>query len=459
MIDQDGDELAWPEGSAAPDISFRRQLWLAFGVFAVLVMVALGVLTYVYLGALRERALSLAFEKGQESADDLARRLQELAETKQSDIFTIVRDRREVDQMIGNRLHQRQLVERWQILNADGNPIAQGSSDSMRPGGELSHEPPMVEHDLLLDGKKAGSLRLYLSEPDMMRQVEEFQRGVRLKVLAAAGMTLALLLAGFLYVVRLLERTRAIHDQAETRLRLASLGALAGGLAHEIRNPLNAMNINVQLLEEDIAGSGAREADLWRKSLASTRQEIRRLDELVTNVLTYARPFAPDRRPVNLAALWSDLATFLGPELQARRIVLELQIDDHLTVLADAPKLRQAFLNVVRNAAQAIESMDGSGAAATRGLVRVRAHTDGGRVRVLVEDDGPGIPDKERGHLFRAFASSKPGGTGLGLPIARKILRAHGGDLAVEPMPPRGTRVVFTLPRSPAPAVATPTRG
>ena len=442
----------WDEDENGPDISFRRQLWAAFGLFALLVMASLGTLTYLYLGALRDKALSMAIAGEEETASQVAKIVQDAAEGRQAeggqaDLYTIVRDRQEVDAVIGRR----QTVESWQILDAKGEAIA--SSIRLRDGGQDPEarfgDPPRrsrqvitIDKELLLDGQKAGLVRLFLSEPDVMVKVEEFQRDVRLRVLAGAGFTLVLLLATFGYVVRLLERTRRIHDQAETRLRLASLGELAGGLAHEIRNPLNAMNMNMQLLEEEMASSDLSQQHEWRSNLATTRREIKRLDSLVTDVLTYARPWAADKAPVDVAMLLADLLAFLERDLLAHDVNVERSGDLGVVLPADGPKLRQAFLNVLRNSVQAFDGRAGER------RIRIAASSSGPLLRVTIEDNGPGIPPQERREVFRAFASRKAGGTGLGLPIARKILRAHGGDLLVEDAAPRGTRVVFLLPLS-----------
>ena len=441
----DSQELV-EEGLQATDVSFRRHLWAAFAIFALLLIGSLAVITNLYLGAVRDKAWSEAVEKGQESADEMALIVQEEVERQQSDLYTIVRDRREVD-AVADRVTRRQIVESWQIVDATGKTIA--SSTRVEQGGvPPSGEPPTqtretltVERDLLLDGQKAGLVRLFLSEPNLMREVEEFQSDVRRRVVYGAGVTLALLLGGFLYVIRLLERTNRIHHQAETRLRLASLGSLAGGLAHEIRNPLNAMNMNIQLLEEDIAAQGLDSDRQWRDTLQSTRREIRRLDDLVTNVLTYSRPFTPNRTPTPLQPLLSDLVQFLSPELAERssRTTLRVTPDD-LGLQVDAGRLRQALLNVVRNASQAIAARGGGG------TIAIEAAEDQGFVRIDVIDDGPGIPESERSRIFEAFRATDSGGTGIGLPLARKIVRAHGGELTIHPVPTGGTRVEFLLP-------------
>ncbi|MFN7972370.1 MAG: ATP-binding protein [Acidobacteriota bacterium] len=402
----------------------------------------------LYLRALQDRALSMALEKGQESADEMARILQEEAEKKEGDLYKVVRDRK-VSDVISSTAQRRQLIESWTITDAQGQPIASGVSRLPATSDEDAESPTTqtitVQRDLLLGGKKAGLVRLFLSEPDMMRQVEDFQRGVRRNVLLGALITLVLLLAGFIYTMRVLEKTRRIHDQAERRIRLASLGALAGGLAHEIRNPLNAMSLNVQLLEEDIAASRMADQTSWRASLQTTRREIKRLDELVTNVLTYAKPSAMVTSPVALHDLARELCAFLKPDLDHRGIAVEQAIDEGIAVMADAAKLRQALLNVLRNSAQALESRSTNGSPGG-GHLWISARRAGDQVEIVVDDDGPGIPETERAVLFKAFTSNKPGGTGLGLPIARRILRAHGGDLSVGPRAPRGTRVTFTLP-------------
>jgi len=436
---------------ADPDRSFQRQLRTSFVLFTFLVAAALGILSYIYLGALRDKALRAAIEKGEESAEEMARILEEEADRTNEDLYTIIRNRREVDAVIGSRVKGRAIVESWQIVDAEGRTVATGTLRHPLPEASGAGHPSeastpsserfTVERELLLSGKRAGLVRLFLSEPDLMQQVAKFQEGVKLRVLGGAGLTLVLLLLGFAYTARLLDRTRRIHDEAETKMHLASLGALAGGLAHEIRNPLNAMSMNAQLLEEEIRTSGLPLAEQWSQTLRGTRGEIVRLNGLVTDVLSYARPFKLKLEPVDLRKISEAVVEFLRPELDRQSVQAEIKIDSGIEVDLDPSRFRQALLNVVQNAVKAFDSKSLQTNRIVLGSLKTSRE-----IRLIVEDNGPGIKKEIRDRILEPFVSGSEGGTGLGLPIASRIAQAHGGRLTIEELAPHGVRVMFCFP-------------
>lgn len=273
-------------------------------------------------------------------------------------------------------------------------------------------------------------------------ELKELQRDLQLKLWTGAGVAVLILLIAFLYVLRLLHRTRLLEAQAQMDDRLAFVGGLAAGLAHEIRNPLNVLSMNLQMLEEEIAGGkGAQTAsEDARAYLATLQGEIRRLSNLVNNFLSYARPNQMRFESRDLNQVLRDLVLLVRPEFDSRGLVLRQDLAPYLPpVELDEAHLRQAVMNILINATQVLKP---------GGQVTVASRVGPeGAALITIEDDGPGIKPEDRTRIFEVFYSTRGGGTGLGLPIAARILEAHGGSIAVESAPGRGARFVLKLPR------------
>lgn len=204
---------------------------------------------------------------------------------------------------------------------------------------------------------------------------------------------------------------------------------LVNSLAHEIRNPLNALSVNLDLLSRQIGdGPGA-------DKLAAALREVRRLDELLTGFLRFARPKVPKPRELKLASVLTDLETFITPVAATGGVTLEFGPVADVAVETDPDLLKQALLNVVLNSFEA-------GA----GRVDVTAEDRGDDVVVTVRDDGPGLAEPAR--AFEPFYSTKEEGSGLGLPTARAIAESLGGRL--EPAEAaRGAEFRLTIPKKP----------
>jgi len=276
------------------------------------------------------------------------------------------------------------------------------------------------------------------------REISELQADLQWKLWAGAGVAVLILLVAFLYVLRLLHRTRLLEAQAQMDDRLAFVGGLAAGLAHEIRNPLNVLSMNLQMLEEEIVGGrgpgAAAASDDARAYLATLQGEIRRLSNLVNNFLSYARPNQMRFESRDLNQVLRDLALLIRPEFERRELALHLDLAPYLPpVDLDEAHLRQAVMNILMNATQILKP---------GGTVTMSSRVGPeGAALVAIEDDGPGVKPEDRSRIFEVFYSTRGGGTGLGLPIAARILEAHGGSISVESAAGRGARFVLRLPR------------
>jgi signal transduction histidine kinase len=243
------------------------------------------------------------------------------------------------------------------------------------------------------------------------------------------------------------EQTAAERDQALRDLegtvetlrradRLATLGTLAAGMAHEIRNPLGAIGGAVEILDADFPASHPR-----REFFDILRREISRLNTLSGKYLDYARPQAPELRPVDLNGCVDASVELVGRSAGRSGVRIETKLESGLAAaLADPLQVHQALVNLLLNGIQAMEE---------GGVLEVSTARDPAGVAVTVRDHGPGLPEGAGDRIFEPFFSTKPGGTGLGLAIARRIAVAHGGSLTVESVPGEGARFRLLLPAAP----------
>ncbi|HXU63776.1 MAG TPA: ATP-binding protein [Polyangia bacterium] len=216
--------------------------------------------------------------------------------------------------------------------------------------------------------------------------------------------------------------------------RLAAVGTLAAGLAHEVRNPLNSAALQLAVLERRLERGEA--SDRTSPIIHVIKSEIDRLDRLVREFLAFAKPAPLEPRPVDVAALLASTAELIAPEAEAARIVLTVDAPGPLPrASGDAERLRQVLLNLTRNA---LEAMQAAG-----GHITLRARAAGEMLEIDVEDDGPGFPNDLP--VFDAFFTTKDQGTGLGLSLAHRIIQDHGGTIRVSSRP-ACTRFTFTLP-------------
>ena len=226
----------------------------------------------------------------------------------------------------------------------------------------------------------------------------------------------------------------------------AEFAALVGALAHEIRNPLSTIRLNMELLAEDFEttdpDSPTRHRDRRAKAkIDLVRQECDRLQKLLGDFLDFARQESLTLEPANLNVELAQLLDFFAPQAREAHVEVVRYLDPELpNVRLDRETFRSAVLNLLINAVQAMES---------GGQMVVRTRAAGLGVLLEMIDTGPGMDAETLAKVFRAFYTTKQGGSGLGLPTARKIIEAHGGTIDIESAPGRGTKVTIWLPAPP----------
>src|ERR1700736_6600923 len=225
---------------------------------------------------------------------------------------------------------------------------------------------------------------------------------------------------GHAMILRDITEDRRSEQQTIESERLNALTLLAAGVAHEIGNPLNSLNIHLQLIEREARKlDGAKGAEL-QESVEVARAEINRLDSIISQFLRAIRPTRPQLRPEKINSIVEEAVRFFALEIKDRDIVVEQELRSDLPLLElDRDQMKQAFYNVIKNSFEAMKS---------RGILRIRTDMDESHVIIRFTDTGGGISAVNLSRVFEPYFTTKASGTGLGLLIVRRIVREHGGE-------------------------------
>jgi signal transduction histidine kinase len=257
-------------------------------------------------------------------------------------------------------------------------------------------------------------------------------------LLALAAALLLLVYRGMIAPLRLrLTESQAIIARQE---KLASLGVLAAGVAHEIRNPLTAIKFRLFSLKKSLAAPAQEDADV-------ITGEISRLERIVKDFLEFARPSEPELVAIPAQRIIQEAHDLLRPQLEKSAIKLEMEASEPVWVRADVQQIKQVLINLIQNSADSI---------GRDGVITLRVSEPSGPGRngadktvvMEVSDTGKGIPPEVQKRLFDPFFTTKAGGTGLGLPIAARIVEKHGGKLQYQTAHNRGTTFRVILPQT-----------
>jgi PAS domain S-box-containing protein len=248
---------------------------------------------------------------------------------------------------------------------------------------------------------------------------------------------------GAVVIFRDVTRERESTAESIESERLHALSLLAAGVAHEIGNPLNSINIHLQLLDREIgylADEGAK-SDL-KELVDVSRKEVARLDTIIRQFLKALRPSLPERKPMKLAGLVEGTLEVMKHEINDRRMLVETDFPEDIPAVAvDETQVKQVLFNVIKNALQAME--DG-------GILKAFTQESDRFVSVVIEDNGPGIDPEKLGAIYEPYHTTKAEGTGLGMMIVQRIMRDHGGEIEINSEPGRGTRLTLRFPREDA---------
>jgi len=290
-----------------------------------------------------------------------------------------------------------------------------------------------------LDNTVVGVARIGLERDQADRLVEKNRTLMIISMVFS--ILIGLLSIWFLYQNqnRHLARMEEMRKELQKSERLSSLGQLAAGVAHEIRNPLNAISIASQRLQREFPPAEQEKQEEFSRITGVVRDEVRRLNRIIEEFLTFSRSERLHLCDYPIEAVLQKLARLEVEEARARGIVMEIRLDNTSTPISmDVDKLQQAFLNIVKNA---MESITGAGT-----ISIALEHLGNDRIAVRISDTGSGLTPEEVERIFNPEYTTKEKGLGLGLPIAYEIVRGHGGDIRVQSQIGSGTTFEILLP-------------
>src|SRR5438128_2092293 len=313
--------------------------------------------------------------------------------------------------------------------------------------GRITYLNPAAEHLTGVSDRAARGQPLKSPLPELAASVgrprERGRPEVRLRahdgrdrILGYAMAPLAGGASGQVILFQDLTELRQMEEAVRRTDRLAVVGGLAAGLAHEIRNPLASMCGSIEILGGSPGLDGQE-----RRLMNVVRSEAERLEALVREFLSFARPSSPSIEPLDGARVVAETVELFQPEVAERGIALAAEVADRVWIHADAGQLRQVLWNLLNNAADATPR---------GGTVRVRIVSQGGHGVLEVADTGHGIVEEDLQRIFDPFFTTKDRGTGLGLAIVHRIVEAHGGELSVRSEVGRGSTFRVALPLAPA---------
>lgn len=442
-----------------------RPLVVGLILLAVFVLFDIGLFSWLIFRSLSRSVVDDLVVETRQEAEEIAGQIAASAERFDQDLLMAVATDAETRTYIDDDLARRQTILMVQIVDHEERVVyrsAQITREGMaaEPLGrseELEIMPEILTEDVLQETPyevvevpvgEIGNIQIGLRRAEVQRRLEVLRTDLIRQAGLILGVTLLLLVGAYLVIWRLWRRARRLEDEVRDSERLAYIGTLASGLAHEIRSPLNSLSLNMQMLEEDLGSSQSPASD--NRLLSITQSEISRLERLVSDFLSYAKPRPPQMETVAAAELLHRVEAVLGERL--RREEIQFEVSDRTegaAIEADPEQLHQLLLNLIDNAIAAIRH---SGRAPE---IQLEAVLTDHKVALAVEDNGVGMTSDEQQHASDVFFSNRKGGTGLGLAIAARIAKNHGTRLEIETQPGRGTRVEVELLEAQAPSEKT----
>ena len=289
-----------------------------------------------------------------------------------------------------------------------------------------------------LRDKPMGLIRVGYTPEEIQPVLSQIRKNVFLSVFFFLILGISAITLIWVNQNRHLRKMKEMEDRIQLAERISSLGHLAAGVAHEIRNPLNAIGMGLQRLKREFLPPDESKREEYISFTELILKEVRRVNGIIEQFLTLSRPFQLTLKESSLQDLLNHLVTLFREEASSLGITLEAEIPPDLPLIKiDPEKLTQALINIMKNGMQAM----GQG-----GTLRVETKSLKDRVEVTISDSGSGIPPDQMEKIFNYYYTTKEKGVGLGLPIAHRIIEAHGGQLGIESQVGSGTKVTVILP-------------
>lgn len=454
-------------------LSFRARMLVAFTASMLLGVFLLLILGNFYVNTLQrrqvEQAMELAREQARRLRDEVLRIVGDMPVSDMSDPrlrermshrteVTLMQNRNVVwaaivDLSSGAIVVQtgpegeeviRPLAPGGGTLTTPVDPAETGPVEMTVRSIDLPPGTREIREPIEREGKQLGEIRLGVRETPALERIETTSRQITSALIAESVFLLLFLLAVFWVLWRMFSRQVRLVQRNAALDQMAYVGTLASGLAHEIRNPLSAMNVNLDVVREELAESAPDSAARATELAGRVQREVQHLNATLSSFLDFALPTSSELTTVSLPELLRGLIESHSEELRQSGITCDLHVEPNvdLTIRADERLMRQVFRNLLVNAMQAV------GSSIKKQIEIKLSHAHHDRIRVTVADSGPGIPAENLARIFEVFFSTRKGGSGFGLAIARKIVEAHGGSIRAENNVDRaGAGFIVELPK------------
>ena len=433
----------------------RRRIWAA--IVGLFVVADLSLFGWLIFRSLSEREVTRIVLEARAEAEELAEGIAGRVEDTGRDLYTAMATASETRSYINRVLVQRDIVDTVEVRTTDGRLVFRDRREETQtaPGERPNLESPDLVADTFtrevpydrveVPVGSIGTFVIGISRAEIEQRLAVLRRDLLRQAAIIAALTVALFVAGYVIYSRLSRQAAVAERQAQEAEQLAYVGTLASGLAHEIRSPLNSLNLNMQMLQEEMSEENRGAAMSSQRLVAITRSEVGRLEHLVSDFLSYARPADLDLEDTTAAELLGHLSEVVAGKLHARQVASAIEDRTRdVTFQVDREQVNQMLLNLVDNAVAAMDDGDDP-------RLRLEAEIRDGSVVLAVGDNGPGVDEAERERVFDLFHSGRRGGTGLGLAIVRRIANAHGGEARVRDDGRAGATFEVELPLKRAP--------
>jgi signal transduction histidine kinase len=293
----------------------------------------------------------------------------------------------------------------------------------------------------LMRGEKLlGQLQFRVSENSILKNMSYSSALITRSLYILLVVLFLLLIVSYLFLWRLFSHHMALIQERDRLDKLSSIGTLASGLAHEIRNPLNAMNVNLDVIREELEDPREDSRKKSREILTNLSREIDQLNRTLSHFMKFALPGRLDKQNLDLVKLVKETIEFFAAEFEREQISIRINAPAECNIQVDPTSLKQLLMNLILNAAQAMKQSPVK-------RLGVNVAVDGKSCHLTIQDTGPGFGAVNPEKCFEAFYTTKEGGSGFGLPIARQVAYAHDGKLWAENAGAEGGAVLhLTLP-------------
>ncbi len=430
-------------------LSFRVKAWLSFAGSVLALVFLLFVTGTYYIDRLQKANVDAAILLAQEQARQLRRDILELLAGQEGGMSNpgFRAGARRVTS-VAVRLNRN--IEWAMIMDADGNRVIQTARNGEQvlkalPEGSSAMDFPLpdgakgqvvveskekgateIREPIQQDGRRMGEIRFKLADTQTFQAIQSTSRQISEALVVGSVLFLFFLVVVFLVLWRLFSKQIRLTQKNAELDRMAYVGTLASGLAHEIRNPLSAMSVNLEVLQEEIAVAGGGEQ---AGALASrVQREVHQLSDTLTSFLDFALPQKDSFTRFSLRGLVEELAELHGEEMRQAGISFELKAPPGGETMLEGDRrlIHQALRNVLVNAIQVLR---GSVKKSLQATIERRPK---GVLRLIFCDSGPGVSPENLEKIFVVFFSTRRGGSGFGLAVARKVVEEHGGRIWAE---------------------------